>query len=192
MRDLRYAARQLCRTPGFTLTVLATLGLCIGANTAIYSIVDAVLLRPLPFPQPDRLAMAAYTVKSSAGEFTSYGQNGLMWETIRDHATAIDAAAFSRGGQGVNLAFEGQAQYVKQQRVAAGFFHVLGVEPLFGREFSRAEDTRGGAPVTVLSYALWQRLFQGDPAAVGKAILLRGEPYTVVGIMPEGFRTTSP
>jgi predicted permease len=192
MRDLRYAARQLCRTPGFTLTVLATLGLCIGANTAIYSIVDAVLLRPLPYPQPERLAMAAYTVKSSAGEFTSYGQNGLMWETIRDHATAIDAAAFSRGGQGVNLAFQGQAQYVKQQRVAAGFFHVLGVEPLFGREFSRAEDTRGGAPVTVLSYALWQRLFQGDAGAVGKAILLRGEPYTVVGIMPEGFRTTAP
>jgi MacB-like periplasmic core domain len=151
MRDLRYAARQLWKSPGFTLTVLLTLGLCIGANTAIYSVVDAVLLRPVPYPQPERLGMVGFTARSSKGEYTVQGQNGAMWEGIRDNATSVEAAAFSGGGTGVNLFTDGAVLFVRQQRVSAGFFHVLGVAPLIAREFSRAEDTAGGPQVALLS-----------------------------------------
>jgi predicted permease len=192
MRDLRYAARQLWKSPGFTLTVLVTLGLCIGANTAIYSVVDAVLLRAAPYPHPEQLGMVAYTARSSRGEYTGAGQNGAMWEAVRDNATTVEAAAFSGGGQGVNLFADGAVLFVRQGRVSAGFFHVLGIAPLIGREFSRAEDTASGAPVAILSYGLWQRLFRGDGGAIGKAILLKGEPHTVIGVMPQDFRTESP
>ena len=182
MRDVRFAARQLRNSPGFSLTVLLTLGICIGANTAIYSIVDAVLLRPVPYPHPDRLGMVGFTARSSRGEYTVEGQNGAMWEGIRDNATAVDAAAFSGGAHGVNLFVNGSVLFIEQQRVSAGFFHVLGVAPLIGREFSRAEDTDGGAQVAILSYPLWQRLYRGDDGAVGKPILLKGELHTVIAV----------
>jgi predicted permease len=192
MRDLRYAARQLWKSPGFTVTVLVTLGLCIGANTAIYSVVDAVLLRAVPYPHPEQLGMVAFTARSSREEYTGAGQNGAMWEAVRDNATTVEAASFSGGGQGVNLFADGAVLFVQQERVSVGFFHVLGIAPLMGREFSRAEDTAGGAQVAILSYGLWQRLFRGDGGAVGKAILLKGEPHTVIGVMPQDFRTESP
>jgi len=192
MRDLRYAARQLWQSPGFTLTVLVTLGLCIGANTAIYSVVDAVLLRAVPYPHPEQLGLVAFTARSSREEYTAAGQNGAMWEAIRDNASTVEAASFSGGVQGVNLFAHGAVLFVQQGRVSAGFFHVLGIAPMAGREFSRAEDTAGGAQVAILSYGLWQRLFRGDGSAVGKAILLKGEPHTVIGVMPRDFRTESP
>ncbi len=191
LRDLRYAARQLRKSPGFTLTVLCTLGLCIGANTAIYSVVDAVLLRPLPYPEPNRLALMVFDAHHPKGNWTSDSQDGPTWEAVRDHASLIEAA-IGGGSQGVNLSKDGRAEYIQQCRVSAGFFRVMGVPPFLGREFTRAEDTPGGAAVVVLGYPAWQRLFHGDPAAVGKSILLRGEPYTVIGVMPEGFRTQSP
>src|SRR5882724_1843997 len=168
MRDLRYAARQLWKSPGFTLTVLVTLGLCIGANTAIYSVVDAVLLRAVPYPHPEQLGMVGFTARSSRGEYTAIGQNGAMWEAVRDNASAVEVACVSGGGQGVNLFADGAVLFVRQGRVSAGFFHVLGIAPLIGREFSHAEDTAGGAQVAILSYGLWQRLFRGDGGAVGK------------------------
>jgi predicted permease len=191
LRDLRYAARQLRKAPGFTATVLCTLALCIGANTAIYSVVDAVLLRPLPYPEPDRLALMVFDAHTPKGSWTNDSQDGPTWEAVRDHANLIDAA-LGGGSQGVNLSKDGRAEYVKQSRVSAGFFHVMGVPPFLGREFTRAEDTPGGAAVVVLGYNAWQHLFHGDPGAVGKSILLRGEPYTVIGVMPEGFRTQIP
>jgi len=191
MRDLRYAVRQLSRNPGFTLTVLLILGLCIGANTAIYSVVDAVLLRPVPYPHPERLGMVGFTARSTTGQYTSEGQNGAMWEGIRDNATGVEAAAFNSGSEGVNLFANGAVMFVRQQRVSAGFFHVLGIGPLAGREFSRAEDTPAGGQVALLSYSLWRRLFNGDKSAVGKEILLKGEPHTVIGVMPQDFRFDS-
>jgi predicted permease len=191
MWDLRYAVRQLSRNPGFTLTVLLILGLCIGANTAIYSVVDAVLLRPVPYPHPERLGMVGFTARSTTGQYTSEGQNGAMWEGIRDNATGVEAAAFNSGGEGVNLFANGAVSFVQQQRVSTGFFHVLGIAPMIGREFSRAEDTAGGGQVALLSYSLWRRLFNGDKSAVGKEILLKGEPHTVIGVMPQDFRFES-
>jgi predicted permease len=191
LRDLRYAARQLRKSPGFTLTVLCTLALCIGANTAIYSVVDAVLLRPLPYPQPERLALMVFDAHHGNAASINDSQDGPTWEAVRDHANLVEAAIDGRS-QGVNLSHDGSAEYVKQYSVTAGYFHVMGVPPFLGREFTRAEDAPGGAAVVVLGYPAWQRLFHSDPAAIGKSILLRGEPYTVIGVMPEGFRTQMP
>lgn len=191
-RDLRYAARVLRKSPTFTAAAVATLALCIGANTAIFSVVDAVLLRPLPYPQPERLFSVARHFQGQGSE--SYQTNlwGGAWETVRDHAGYVDAAVFSDGSMGVNFAAGGRVEYVKQQRVSAGFFRVLGIAPLIGREFSKDEDRPGGPAVTVLSYALWKRAFRGDPAIVGQAVTLRGEPYTVIGVLPANFQSSIP
>ncbi len=191
MREIRYAARVLLNSPVFTLTALVTLSLCIGANTAIYSVVDAVLFRPLPYPEPERLAQVVRSYRSSAGSSDGVSQDGRTWETVRDHATHLDSAVYG-GASGVNFATGHNIEFVQQQRVSAGFFHVLGVAPLLGREFTRAEDVPNGAPVAVLSHGFWKRVFQEDPAAIGRTIKLRGEPFTVVGIMPAGFQTDWP
>ncbi len=186
--DLRYAARQLRQSPGFTLTVLLTLALCIGANTAIFSVVDAVFFRPLPFHQPDRLVMVVREARQGGATSRNTGQTGRAWELIRDHATLLEPAVTSRGHNGVNLVAAGHAEFIQQQRMGAGLFHVLGTSPLAGREFTRQEDIPNGPNLTILSYALWHRLFQADPAILGRTIQLRGAPYTVIGVMPENFR----
>jgi predicted permease len=189
--DLRYAARQLRKSPAFTLTVLATLGLCIGANTAIYTVVDRLFLRPLPYPDPARLVMLASVFQKEGVSDTETSQTGRIWELVRDHATFLDSAVYGGAG-GVNLLAAGRVEYVQQQRVSANFFHVLGVAPLFGREFQRQEDVPGGPPLTILSDALWKRDFLGDPHIVGRTVELRGAPYTVIGVMPPTFRTDQP
>jgi predicted permease len=189
--DVRFALRQLRKSPAFTLVVLATLGLSIGANTAIYSVLDAVLLRPAPYPELDRLALVHTHWRQNGKEGEETSLNGAMFEGVRDGSSALDVAAYGEES-GVNFAAQGHLEFVRQQRVSAGFFRVLGVPPQIGREFSRAEDTAGGPPVAVLSYEFWQRALGGDTSALGRAIALRGEPYTVVGIMPRGFRTSAP
>ncbi len=186
--DFRYAARQLVKSPAFTVTVLATLGLCIGANTAIYSIVDTLFFKPLPYPDPSRLVMLA-TVFSKGGAFeVDTSQDGFEWELARDHASLLDSAVYSSAA-GVNLVAAGRVEYVINQRVSANYFHVLGIEPLIGREFSRQEDVSNGPALAMLSYGLWRRVFHGDAAIVGRTIDLRGSPHTIVGIMPRGFRS---
>ena len=190
-KDLRYGFRQLRRNPGFTATVLATLGLCIGANTAIYSVVDAVLLRPLPYPEPERLVLLATAWKNNGKEGLNTAQTGTIFETVRRNVPVLDVAAWA-GTNGVNFAGQGFIDYVTQDRVSTGYFGVLGVRPQMGREFTPAEDTAGGPAVAVLSHAFWQRAFQQDPTVLGRAINLRGEPYTVVGIMPRSFRVEVP
>jgi len=191
-RDLRYAARVLRKSPTFTAAAVATLALCIGANTAIFSVVDAVLLRPLPYPHPDRLAWVARHYHDQRSEGEGLAENGRIWEAVRDNAGYLDAAVFSDGSMGVNFAAGGRVEYVKQQRVASGFFRVLGIAPLIGREFSADDDREGGPAVTVLSHALWKRIFREDPSIVGQAITLRGEPYTVVGVLPANFQSSTP
>jgi hypothetical protein len=166
LHDLRFGFRQLRKSPGFTLTALVTLGLCIGANTAIYSVVDAVLLRPLPYPEADRLAMVVTAWHSNGAEGINTSQTGTQFERVRDGDPDLDVAC-NGGESGVNFAAGGHAEYVRQERVSTGFFRVLGVAPRMGREFSPAEDKSGGAPVTVLSYNFWQRVFHGDPRSPG-------------------------
>ncbi|MBV8842211.1 MAG: ABC transporter permease [Bryobacterales bacterium] len=192
-RDFRFAVRVLRKSPAYTITAIATLALCIGANTAIFSIVDSVLFRPLPYPEPDRLAWVSELQHTPDGDYEETAQNGRRWEFLRDNVRTMDIAVYASGSQGVNLAPPGMgAQYVKQQRVSAGFFRVLGVAPLIGREIQPVEDVAGGPAVAVLSHSLWRRAFASDRAIVGRKILLRGEPYTVIGIMPSDFRSVPP
>jgi len=191
-REFRFALRQLRKAPAFTAIVLVTLGLCIGANAAIYSVLDAVLLRPVPYPEPDRLAMVQTLVHQDGHEFTHERQTGALFEAVREDTPGLDTAAFSDAAAGVNFAAGHHAGFVQQQRVSAGFFRVLGVLPQYGREFTRAEDVPHGPAVAILSDAFWRREFHGDTSVFSRPILLRGEPYTVVGIMPAGFRSIAP
>ena len=190
-KEIRYAARQVLKSPGFSLTVLATLALCIGVNTAIFSVLDAVLLRPMPYPQPERLALVVTADRTRPPEEADTSQTGALYEAVRDHARGLDCAAYSWPG-GANFAADGRLEYIQQQRVASGFFRVLGVAPRMGREFTRTEDVPGGPALAVLSQEFWQRVFNADPGILGRAIDLKGEPHTVIGIMPAGFRTTAP
>jgi|SRR5579871_311752 len=187
--DCRFGLRQLRKHRGFTITVVATLALCIGANTAVYSVLDAVLLRPLPFPEPSRLAHVIEVWRLGGQEGNETSLTGAQYEGVREHASSLDVAAYS-GTNGVNFAAGSQAEYIQQQRVAAGFFRVLGILPQFGREFTRAEDVPGGPALAVLSYQFWQRALGGDASILGRAIQLRGQPYTVIGILPSRFRFT--
>jgi predicted permease len=190
-RDFKYATRVLRRTPAFTVTAILTLALAIGANTAVFSLVDAILIKPLPYPDPDRLAYVVAPIRTVEGEYVVESHDGTTWERLRNDASAIDVAVTrARSGLGleVNLAVGEVAVSVRQARVGSGYFRVLGVAPFIGREFSREEDRPGGAAVTILSYGLWQRLFNGDTSAVGKTLLLRGEPHEIVGVMPRGLR----
>lgn len=189
---MRFAFRQLRHSPAFTITVLLTLGLCIGANTAIFTVIDTLFLRPLPYPHPGRLIIIGTAFHRGTASNMQFGQNGSEWELIRDHATYLQSAVYPGGAGGVNLYVGGQVKFVQQQRISAGFFKVLGVSPLLGRGFTQQEDTRGGQAVAVLSYGLWQELFHGDRSAIGKAVELKGAPYTVVGVMPRGFTSDVP
>ena len=195
MRDARYALRLLRRTPIFSLTAIATLALAIGVNTAVFTLVDAVLLKPLPYVAPDRLALVSREVRANGVEDHSPAVDGRTWELLRDHATTVDRAVFSTWPTGVNLIVPGGsgsaglARYVRQQRVSAGFFGVLGTVPTIGREFTAQEDRQGGPSAVILSAELWQGLFHSDPTVIGRPVVLRGEAYTVVGVMSEGFQS---
>ncbi|HET9262768.1 MAG TPA: ABC transporter permease [Vicinamibacterales bacterium] len=183
-RDLRYGARMLRKSPGFTLIAVITLAVGIGVNTAVFSVVYGLLLRPLPYLEPERLATIGFRTGSPASV------DGRAFLAIRDGATTVDVAASgSSFGGGVNLVAGDRAANVGQGRVSAGYFAVLGIEPFIGREFNADEDRAGGQPVAVLSHDLWTRVFKGDPEMIGRTIQLRGEPYMVVGVMPEGFTT---
>jgi predicted permease len=191
MSDLRYAIRVLLKAPLFTLTAVLTLALCIGANTAIYTVVDRVLLRSLPYPGPDRLALV---ITQFARGDIGYGQTGGIWEVLQRGTTSVDVATTSGGfgSVGVNMVVGTHAEYVKQQRVSAAFFRVLGVPPAVGREFTADEDRPNGPAAAILSHGLWTRLFNGDAGAIGRSITVRGEPHTIVGVMPDGFSSGQP
>jgi len=194
LRDLKYAFRQLRRNPGFTFTVLLTLSVAIGANTAVFSMVNALLLRPLPYPQPERLGslVSHYEgIFGSNGKATSEDDNssdGETWELVRDNVPAVIAGA-TAGTRGVNLQIGSSIRYVRAQRVSAGYLEALGVTPIFGRSFTKEEDKPDGAKVVVVSYEIWKSLLGADREAIGKAIHLKGEPYTVVGVLPPHSET---
>jgi predicted permease len=197
--DLRYALRQLHKNPGFAAIAIITLALGTGANTTIFSLVNGFLLRPLPYPEPDRLAVVirhTEGVSTKTGQFTQDDdptQDGLTWEVVRDRVPSAHAAVFG-GTSGVNLvagsAAGSEVRYVQDMRVSAAYFNVLGIEPSVGRSFNEQEDRPGGPNVVILSYSLWQSAFHGDPQILGKAVMLKGEPYSVVGVLPREAKTT--
>jgi predicted permease len=191
MHDLRYALRLIRQNWGFSLTVIAILALCIGANTAVLAVVNGAMLRPLPYPEPERLMQVVVVFRHEGASSSGDSHNGRSWFAIRDGVPSLDATVYSDWITGVNLGVSGNGVYVKQQRVSAGFFRVLGVPPMIGREFSVDEDRAGGGAAVVLSHALWHKYFHDDASVIGRGVLLRGEPFTVVGVMPAGFRTDS-
>jgi hypothetical protein len=190
-RDIRYALRVLRRTPAFTTTVLLTLALVIGANTAVFSLADAILFRPLPYPDHDRLGFVAADVTSPRGREQQLSHDAVTWEAVRDGVPALDAAVYFGGITGVNLVVSNRASFVDQQRVSAGYFRVLQIAPAMGREFLPEEDVPGGPALAVVSHRLWQRAFDADPAILGRSIHLRGEPYEVIGVLPATFDETA-
>jgi predicted permease len=189
IQDGRYALRLLRRAPGFAIAAVLTLGLAIGANTAVFSIADAVLLKPLPYPEPDRLALVTRLQTDGGVPSESSSQNGATWEALRAHARTFDVAVYSTWTAGANVVAGTSASHVQQQRVGSGFFRVLGVAPVIGREFTPEEDRAGGPAAVILSHEAWHSMFGGAPSAVGAEVQLRGERATVVGVMPPGFRT---
>ena len=181
LRDIRYAARSLQRTPGFTAAAVITLTLGIGATTAIFAVVDAALLKPLPYPDADRMVVLA---QPEGGE-----QTGQIFLHVRESATLFEGIAAQSGATGWNLATRDMAVYVDGLLVSDAFFDVHGVRPIRGRGFSRAEAQPGGADAVVIGEELWDRLFQSRGEVLGEVVQLGGVPHTVVGIMPRGFRS---
>jgi putative ABC transport system permease protein len=179
--DVRYALRALRRTPAFTLIAAVTLAIGIGANTAIFSLVHAVLLRPLPFADPDRLVLVYERLGDGHASGTVSAHEFIAW---RDRSRAFEQAALW-GSRGFNLTGGGEAIAVSALSVSSTFFRVFGVEPLAGRTFAPGEDA-GVHRVAVLSHRLWTRRFAADPGAVGRSIVLDDVRYDVVGVMPPG------
>jgi predicted permease len=185
LQDLRYGVRVLMRAPGFTLAALVTLALGIGANTALFSVVDAVLLRPLPYPEPERLVEL---VRRSAGDLSDR-HTGRRYLFFRDHLRSVEAISARRDPTGFNLAMGDTAAYVSAMPVSTEYFTVLGVAPLVGSTFGAEHDREGGPLAAVLSHALWRQRFNSDPGAVGRTLSLGGTDYTIAGVMPSSFTT---
>jgi predicted permease len=183
LQDLKYGVRMLRKSPAFTLIALLTLAIGIGANTAIFSVVNTVLLRPLPYKNPDRLVML-WQISSifgrggaSAPEYLDYRDRNRVFRNIG----AYDSLSF-------NLTGSREPLRVKAARVTASLFDVLGVSPLFGRAITREEDQAGAPKVVVLGYSLWRDQFGSNPNILGTTINLDAQPYTVIGIMPPSFK----
>ncbi|MFC5862003.1 ADOP family duplicated permease [Acidicapsa dinghuensis] len=187
--DMRYGARQLWRSPGFTATVLFTLALSIGANTAIFSIVNALMLTRLPYAHPERLGTIYTRITGPISEDERHHINGEQWELLRDRVPALISAISNGHATGVDMRAGSHVEYLHYSRVSAHYLDVLEIQPLMGRNFTKTEDLPNGAKVAILSYGLWQSTFESDPNIVGKPILLKGEPYTVVGVLPQGATT---
>ncbi len=179
LQDIRYGARTLLRAPGFAAVAILTLALGIGANSAIFSFVDAAMLKPLPYANPERI-LQIWEKPPGGGNNVVSALNFLDWQR---QTTAFDAMVASTGGA-VTLTGQGEPVLLRAGRVSAGYFEVFRVSPLLGRTFSPDEDSPGKEHVVVLSHRLWTSRFGSDPGIVGKTIALNGEPYTVIGVMP--------
>ncbi|HKQ62789.1 MAG TPA: ABC transporter permease [Candidatus Polarisedimenticolaceae bacterium] len=182
-QDLRYGLRMLAKSPVFTLVAVLTLALGIGANTAIFSVVDRLLLRPLPFRDAERLVMLWEVTPEGRHQNSTSRGNFLGW---REQSRSFESmAAFS--DQRIGLTGDGPPEEVSVQLATPNLFHVLGVEPILGRTLTEQDARPGAVPEVVLSYGIWQRRYGGDPQTIGKLITLNGARCNVVGILPRGF-----
>jgi len=182
LMDVRYALRMLLKNPGFTAVAVLTLALGIGANTALFSVVNGVLLNPLPYPHPHQLVAVAETFPPFAEASISY-PNFLDW--VRMNHTFEGLAAYRHAN--FNLTGMGEAQRVNGVQVSADFFPLLGAKPAIGRNFSPQDDRPGAAPVVMLSGRFWRNKFASSPEVLGRVLNLDGKGYTVIGVVPENF-----
>jgi putative ABC transport system permease protein len=186
LQDIRYGIRTLAKNPGFTAVAVLTLALGIGANTAIFSVVENLLLRPLPYPQPERLLEIANTYLPQIPKAGLSPGDYVDWR--RQNASFSEMGTYAKILQGFNLSGEGEPQRVQAAYVDSGLFSMLGVRPVAGRSFVPEEDRAGSAPVVVLGHRLWQSRFGGDARVVGRSISLDNQRYTVVGVLPGGMQ----
>ena len=181
-QDLRYGVRMLLKNPGFSAVVVLTLALGIGANAALFSMVNGVLLNPLPFPQPEQLI----TLHQSKPNFATGAIPYLNFRDWQNENQTFSAMAISRGAS-FSLLGAGEPEQVDGRRISAEFFSVLGVQPALGRDFAPSEDVRGAGPVVLISAELWQRKFNAAPDVLGKSLTLDDKSYTIVGVLPASF-----
>src|SRR5437667_9429035 len=181
-QDLRYGARMLLKQPGFTLICIAALALSIGANTAIFSAANALLLRPLPVEDIDRVVVPV-TLREG---FDPFGSPFLEYAAYRDraHCFASSGVATARS---FNLTGQGEAERVRGATVTANYLSTLGTKPVLGRTFSADDDRPGGSPVALISYGLWQKHFGGNGDVISQSLNLDGRNYNIIGVMPPGF-----
>ena len=184
-QDIRFGLRVLAKSPGFTVTAVLTLALGIGANTAVFTVVYGVLLRPLPFPQPDRIVQLAETYKDQIADMS------LTATELRRLGSYSSPFQYVAGitEVGYNLAVGNNAVHIQGMPAGSDYFRVLGVAPEMGRDFVAADDAGEGQHVAIVTYNLWQHYLAADPNPIGKPILLNGEPFTVIGVMPRTFAT---
>ncbi len=185
LQDLRYGMRMLMKRPGFTAIAVLTLALGIGANTAIFSVVNAVLLHPLPYKDADRLAMVWETTHQREADISPMPPADFV--DFRDQSSVFEQMAYSRDGQFIHTGM-GEPETIIGYRFSANFFDVLGAAPLLGRTFTEEEDRPGANKVAVISHKLWQRRFGGSPDVIGQSFTFNGAPYTIIGVMPPGFQ----
>ena len=192
MKDLKFAFRQLLKNPGFTAIVVVTLALGIGANTAMFSVINGVLLRPLPYPEPDQLVtLWERSAERGVEQDRVSGPNYLDW---RAQNTVFTDLAVSPGWQGItefNLLLRDSTAKVNGSYASASLFRTLGTQPLLGRALVPEEDRKEGNRAAVLSYDLWQRHFAGDSNIIGQTLVVDTygrRDYTIVGVMPPGFK----
>src|SRR5215472_5312827 len=202
-QDAKYALRMLRKNPGFTVAVVLTLALGIGANTAIFSLVDAVMLKRLPVREPEQLALLSWAApghpymihslsgnfdRDSAGNFTSTSFAYPIFTAIRDRDQTFSGVTAFADTDRLNVSVDGQADLAQGQLVSGDFFSTLGVPDALGRTIAPVDDTEAASRVAVISYSYWARRFGRDPLAVGKAITVNGVPFTLVGVTaPEFF-----
>ena len=189
-QDLRYGARLLRLSPGFTIIAIATLALGIGANTAIFQLLDAVRLRALPVEHPEQLAEIGFDhhgMYAGRGRGRFHPLSNALWEQIRDHQQAF-SGIFAWGTDVFNLAGGGEVRYAQGLWVSGDLFRTLGVRPMLGRVLTAADDHPGcGSGGVVISAAFWQREFGGNPDAVGRRLTLDGHPVEIIGVTPPSF-----
>ena len=187
LHDLRYAVRLLVKSPSFTLVALATLGVGIAANAAIFSVVHALLLRPLPFPEPERLVMLWQDLRARGGPEDEWLAPAHFFDW-RSRATSLESSAVFRGAS-PNLTGNGEPEQLRGWAVTSDFFRMLRVAPMLGRDFRSEDDQPGSALTAIVTHGLWTRRFGADPSFVGSTISLNQEPVTVIGVLPESFRS---
>src|SRR5687768_1444893 len=187
--DLRFAARMLAKNPGFSAVIVLTLALGIGANTAIFSLMDQVLLRPLPVRAPEQLVIldgpGIFSGNSEGDESFSYP----MYVALRDHGGTAFSSVVARFEADTTLTWRGRTERASAEAVSGNYFADLGLAPSLGRAIGPDDDrTPGAHPVVMLGHGYWQRRFGSDPGVVGQVLSVNGQPMTIVGVAPGGFR----
>src|SRR5437667_8780707 len=183
-QDIRYGARMMRKTPGFTAVAVLTLALGIGANTAVFSVINATLLRPFPYENPERLIILQERNAGGGLQDASY----LNFADWRSQSASFESMAAQRGGESFNFSGAGEPERLQGQIVSANFFQTLGIRPFRGRDFVAEDDRPGAVPVTILSYGFWQRRFGAEESVLGKPITLNNQSFTVIGVTPANFQ----